>query len=256
MVGTGDASGGRRGEPQHDRHGSEAKLRAYSANVGPSLLNTQSLAAYDDMTYKKEQGYSKVVAVNNSWGGTGGATYNPADPTANRGQARLRRGDRQRVRGRQRRARSTTRSRHSASSPGSSVSPRSTKPDSVVAFSSKGRPSPAVRHEPRRRDRRQRRPAGQPRPPARPEARPRPLPADADCTRREHQLDQGDRGEHRQPGRGDLPRGRLRPARSEDELLRAGTGNLDGDTARDRRDRPDRAGFRAEARPPADARPR
>ena len=102
----------------------DAKFRAYSANVGPSLLNTQTLAAYDDMTYKKEQGYSKVVAVNNSWGGGGGSNYNPADPTVDRGQARVRRGHRQRLRGGQLRPRAQHALAPSASSRGSSASRR------------------------------------------------------------------------------------------------------------------------------------
>ena len=82
MLGTGHASGGRRFNHSTIGMAPDAKLRAYSSNVGPSLLNTQTLAAYDDMTYKKEIGYSRVIAVNNSWGGGDGADYSPASPTA------------------------------------------------------------------------------------------------------------------------------------------------------------------------------
>ncbi len=59
----------------------DAKLHAYKAGSA-SLLNTWTLAAYDDMTYKKIQGYSRVIAVNNSWGGGDGANYDSSDPTA------------------------------------------------------------------------------------------------------------------------------------------------------------------------------
>ncbi|MDX6397741.1 MAG: serine protease AprX, partial [Gaiellaceae bacterium] len=79
MVGTGHASGGRRFNHSTIGMSPDAKLRAYKAGSA-TLLNTATLAAYDDMTYKKEIGYSNVVAVNNSWGGGDGADYDPSDP--------------------------------------------------------------------------------------------------------------------------------------------------------------------------------
>jgi subtilisin family serine protease len=140
IVGTGHASGGKGFSHSTIGIAPDAKFRAYSANVASSLLNTQILSAYDDMTYKKEQGYSKVIAVNNSWGGGGGSNYNPADP--------------QHIAFK----RAHTAGILSVFAAGNSgpehntlgaqcVSPwvvcvaASTKPDSVVAFSSKGRPS-------------------------------------------------------------------------------------------------------------------
>jgi serine protease AprX len=140
IVGTGHASGGKRFNHSTIGMAPDAKFRAYSANVALSLLNTQILSSYDDMTYKKEQGYSKVIAVNNSWGGGGGSNYNPADPQ----QIAFKRAyDAGIV------------SVFSAGNSGPEhntlgaqcVSPwvvcvaANTKPDQVVAFSSKGRPS-------------------------------------------------------------------------------------------------------------------
>jgi serine protease AprX len=80
IAGSGDASGGR--EALHSTMGlaPDASIHAYSANVGPSLLNHQILAAYDDMTRKKLNGLTDVVAVSNSWGGSAGANYSPDDP--------------------------------------------------------------------------------------------------------------------------------------------------------------------------------
>jgi serine protease AprX len=80
IAGSGDASGGR--EASHSTIGlaPDAKIHAYSANVGPTLANHQILAAYDDMTRKKLLGLNQVVAVNNSWGGGTGASYSPEDP--------------------------------------------------------------------------------------------------------------------------------------------------------------------------------
>jgi subtilisin family serine protease len=140
ILGTGHASGGKRFNHSTIGMAPDAKFRAYSANVGLSLLNTQILAAYDDMTYKKEQGYSRVIAVNNSWGGGGGSNYNPNDP--------------QHVAFKRAYAAGIV-SVFSAGNSGPEhntlgaqcVNPfvvcvaANTKPDQVVAFSSKGRPS-------------------------------------------------------------------------------------------------------------------
>ena len=168
-LGTGHASGGKGFNHSTIGMAPDAKFRAYSANVGPSLLNTQILAAYDDMTYKKEQGYSKVVAVNNSWGGGGGSNYDPSDPPSiavkraydagivsvfaagNSGPEHntLSRPVRQPV-GRLRRG----------------VDEAGLDRRVLV----RGPAEPALRHESRRLDQQRRHPAGQPRPPAGPEA--------------------------------------------------------------------------------------
>ena len=81
MAGTGHASGGKGFNHSTIGMAPDAKLRVYKAGSA-SLLNTWTLAAYDDMTYKKEHGYSKVIAVNNSWGGGDGSNYDSGDPTA------------------------------------------------------------------------------------------------------------------------------------------------------------------------------
>jgi serine protease AprX len=80
IAGSGDASGGMAFTHSTIGMAPEAKLRVYSANVGPSLLATEILASYDDMTYKKLQGWNNVVAVSNSWGGGDGANYDASDP--------------------------------------------------------------------------------------------------------------------------------------------------------------------------------
>jgi serine protease AprX len=81
VAGTGHASGGTQNSHSTIGISPHAKLRVYSANIGPSLLNWQTLAAYDDLTLKREAGYNQVVAVNNSWGGGDGANYDASDPT-------------------------------------------------------------------------------------------------------------------------------------------------------------------------------
>jgi serine protease AprX len=80
VAGTGEASGGK--DALHSTIGiaPDAQIRAYSANVGPTLATFEILAAYDDMTWKKENGFNDVVAVNNSWGGGDGFDYDPDDP--------------------------------------------------------------------------------------------------------------------------------------------------------------------------------
>ena len=140
MVGTGHASGGKGFAHSTTGMSPDAKFRAYSANVGGSLLNTQTLAAYDDMTYKKEQGYSNVIAVNNSWGGGGGANYDASDPTAIAVKRAYDAGIVSVF------AAGNSGPEHDTLS-AQCVNPyvvcvaATTKPDSIVGFSSKGRPS-------------------------------------------------------------------------------------------------------------------
>jgi serine protease AprX len=140
IAGTGDASGGR--DKRHSTMGlsPNAKLHVYSANIGPSLGNHEILAAYDDMINKKLKGLSTVVAVNNSWGGGDGAAYNPANPQSLAFRAAYDAGILSVF------AAGNSGAEHNTAS-GQCVSPwvvcvaASTKPDSVVMFSSRGRPS-------------------------------------------------------------------------------------------------------------------
>jgi serine protease AprX len=81
VAGTGHASGGTASAHSTIGMSPHAKLRVYSANVGPALLDHEIMAAYDDLTLKKEEGYNNVVAVNNSWGG-GSGNYDSSDPTS------------------------------------------------------------------------------------------------------------------------------------------------------------------------------
>jgi serine protease AprX len=81
VAGTGHASGGTQNTHSTIGMSPHGRLRVYSANIGPSLLNWQTLAAYDDLIAKREAGYNQVVAVNNSWGGGDGANYEASDPT-------------------------------------------------------------------------------------------------------------------------------------------------------------------------------
>lgn len=80
MAGTGDASGGRGDAGSVIGIAPDAKLRVYSSNVGLFLFAFQILSSYDDLTYKKVNGFNNVVAVNNSWGGGTGNSYDPNDP--------------------------------------------------------------------------------------------------------------------------------------------------------------------------------
>jgi serine protease AprX len=80
IAGTGHASGGRANPHSTIGMAPDAKLHVYSANIGPALFDHEILAAYDDMTYKREAGIYPTVAVNNSWGGGAGSTYDPGDP--------------------------------------------------------------------------------------------------------------------------------------------------------------------------------
>jgi serine protease AprX len=140
IAGTGDASGGR--DKRHSTMGlsPNAKLHVYSANVGPSLANHEILAAYDDMINKKLEGLSTVVAVNNSWGGGGGVAYDPDSPQSMAFEAAYDAGILSVF------AAGNSGAEHNTVS-GQCISPwvvcvaASTKPDSVVMFSSRGRPS-------------------------------------------------------------------------------------------------------------------
>jgi serine protease AprX len=82
MAGTGAASGGM--DDPHSTIGMapDSKIRSYAANVAASLLNTDILAAYDDLIEKKVSGENDIVAINNSFGGGIGSDYNPDDPQA------------------------------------------------------------------------------------------------------------------------------------------------------------------------------
>jgi len=80
MAGSGDASGGRANVRSVIGMAPDAKLRVYSSNVGLSLLAFQILSSFDDIAYKKANGLNDVVAINNSWGGGTGSSYDPNDP--------------------------------------------------------------------------------------------------------------------------------------------------------------------------------
>ena len=80
IAGSGSASGGRAHPHSTIGIAPDAKLHVYSANVGPALFDHETLAAFDDIIYKRQAGIYPTVAINNSWGGGTGANYNPGDP--------------------------------------------------------------------------------------------------------------------------------------------------------------------------------
>jgi serine protease AprX len=82
MAGTGRASGGRVDPHATIGMAPDARIRSYAANVAASLLNTDVLAAYDDLVAKKRSGENDIVAINNSFGGGIGSDYDPDDPQA------------------------------------------------------------------------------------------------------------------------------------------------------------------------------
>jgi serine protease AprX len=82
MAGTGRASGGRVDPHATIGMAPDAKIRSYAANVAASLLNTDILAAYDDLVAKKRSGEIAIVAINNSFGGGIGSDYDPDEPQA------------------------------------------------------------------------------------------------------------------------------------------------------------------------------
>jgi serine protease AprX len=140
VAGTGHASGGTVNTHSTIGMSPHAKLRVYSANVGPALANFEILAAFDDLTFKKENGLNRVVAVNNSWGGGDGSNYDPADPQSIAFKRAYDAGILLVF------AAGNSGWEHDTLS-GQCVSPwvacvaASTKPDSIVMFSSRGRPS-------------------------------------------------------------------------------------------------------------------
>jgi subtilisin family serine protease len=82
VLGAGHASGGTLNNHSTIGMSPHAKLHAYSANLNAVLFSFQTLAAYDDMTNKREANLDyNVVAVNNSWGGGGGSNYDSSNPT-------------------------------------------------------------------------------------------------------------------------------------------------------------------------------
>ena len=140
VAGTGHASGGMANTHSTIGMSPHAKLRVYSANVGPALANHEILAAFDDLTWKKENGYNEVVAVNNSWGGGGGSNYDPSDPQSIAFKRAYDAGILPVF------AAGNSGPEHDTLG-AQCVSPwvvcvaASTKPDSIVMFSSRGRPS-------------------------------------------------------------------------------------------------------------------
>jgi serine protease AprX len=140
IAGTGDASGGR--DKRHSTMGlsPNAKVHMYSANIGPSLAAHEILSSYDDMINKKVKGLSTVVAVNNSWGGGSGSSYNPDSPQSVAFKRAYDAGILSVF------AAGNSGAEHNTLS-GQCINPfvvcvaASTKPDSVVMFSSRGRPS-------------------------------------------------------------------------------------------------------------------
>jgi uncharacterized repeat protein (TIGR01451 family) len=140
VAGSGDASGGITDPISTIGVAPRAELHVYSANVGPVLLNFQILAAYDDMIYKKLFEDSGVVATSNSFGGGDGANYAPDDPQNVAIKAAFDAGIVSVY------AAGNSGPEHDTLSD-SCINPyvvcvgATTKPDSVVMFSSRGRPS-------------------------------------------------------------------------------------------------------------------
>ena len=147
IAGTGDASGGM--EEIHSTIGvaPEASTHVYSANIGLFLALFQILASYDDMTAKK-LGYLNgdlpemynIMATSNSYGGGEGSNYDPEDAQHIAINAAYTAGILSVF------AAGNDGPEHDTLSD-QCVNPRvvcvaaSTKPDSVVMFSSRGRPS-------------------------------------------------------------------------------------------------------------------
>jgi serine protease AprX len=140
VAGSGQASGGRGATHSTIGMSPDAKLHVYSANVGPTLLNHELLASYDDMVYKKVNGISRVVAVNNSWGGGGGGNYDPNDPQHVAIKAAYDAGILSVFAAGNSGPEHNTLSRQCVN-PWVVCVAASTKPDSIVMFSSRGRPS-------------------------------------------------------------------------------------------------------------------
>jgi len=140
MAGTGHASGGMTFAHSTIGMSPHAKLRVYSANIGGSLFGHQILSSYDDMTYKKIEGYNDVVAVNNSWGGGDGLNYDPEDPINVAVKLAWQAGILSVFAAGNSGPEHDTLSRQCVN-PYVACVAASTKPDHVVMFSSRGRPS-------------------------------------------------------------------------------------------------------------------
>ena len=140
IAGTGHASGGTQARHSTVGMAPHAKLRVYSANVATALLNFQILAAYDDLTWKKDNGFSEVVAVSNSWGGGDGLTYASGDPINIAVKRAFNAGILSVFAAGNAGPEHNTLSRQCVN-PFVVCVAASTKPDSVVMFSSRGRPS-------------------------------------------------------------------------------------------------------------------
>jgi serine protease AprX len=140
IAGTGHASGGQQARHSTIGMAPHAKLRVYSANVGPALLNFQILASYDDLTWKKENGFSEVVAVSNSWGGGDGFAYASGDPVNVAVKRAFNAGILSVFAAGNSGPEHNTLSRQCVN-PFVVCVAASTKPDSLVMFSSRGRPS-------------------------------------------------------------------------------------------------------------------
>jgi serine protease AprX len=140
VAGSGEASGGPAGNHSTIGMAPGAHLHVYSANIGPALLNTEILAAYDDLVYKKTHDLSQVVAVSNSWGGGDGSNYNPDNPVLVAIKAAYDAGILSVFAAGNSGAEDNTLSAECVS-PYVVCVAASTKPDSIVMFSSRGRPS-------------------------------------------------------------------------------------------------------------------
>jgi serine protease AprX len=140
IAGTGDASGGRANTHSTLGMAPNANLHVYSANIGPSLLSFEIEAAYDDLIFKKTHNISRVVAVSNSWGGGDGANYDPEDATNILIKQAYDAGILSVFAAGNSGAEHNTLSRQCVN-PYVVCVAASTKPDSVVMFSSRGRPS-------------------------------------------------------------------------------------------------------------------
>jgi serine protease AprX len=140
IAGTGHASGGTQNTHSTIGMAPHAKLRVYSANVATALLNFQILASYDDLTWKKENGFNEVVAVSNSWGGGDGLNYAPGDPINVAVKRAFNAGILSVFAAGNSGWEHDTLSRQCVN-PFVVCVAASTKPDSVVMFSSRGRPS-------------------------------------------------------------------------------------------------------------------
>jgi subtilisin family serine protease len=138
IAGNGDASGGRAHPHSTIGIAPDAKLHVYSANIAAALANHQILAAYDDLIAKKVNGIYPLVAVSNSWGG--GSGYDPSDPQAVMFKEAYFAGVLSVFAAGNSGPEHNTTSRQ-CNNPFVVCVAATTKPDSIVMFSSRGRPS-------------------------------------------------------------------------------------------------------------------